>query len=214
MTDNALSILWHSRAKDCPGKTWWNAPPVHQAVARALRIDPAQDGAVYALAPFRYARIDGKHTILAAWPAPRIFDPVDDDWLGIEQVIAWDPVTNNATILDDDGAQLVGPLTEETATIYADPRAFLTDWAKRRAGFAIQRQAARQGTWAARPGEHDAAPGALIVGDLKKIRWPIATMPRDLTIVGADPREINKAILRAARLPRVSAASTPLRRAA
>lgn len=201
---NALVALVHARAKDCPALTWWNAEALHPATFRALRIDPAEFGAVYAAHPFRLARIDGKPLILAAHPAPLVLGPVDDDHLAIEAVIAWNPVDNFAFVLGDETPQLVGAITDEAPTLFASPFAFFRAWIEARAAFAMLRSQLVGKDWMARPTEQGTAPGALMAGPVEAIRWNPASLPRDLTCVGADPAHINRAILRAARLPRVT----------
>jgi len=199
---NAVSSYWHRLSKDTPGKAWFDCEPVHPAVKRALRIDPSDPSSTYACAPFRLARVEGVAVILAAWPAPRILGPVDQDWFGIEQVIVWNPVRNSATILHDPQAQIVGPLTSDANALFADPYAFLRAWAEARAAFFARWKAIRS-DWNTRPLEYDLAPGALMVGPLGEIRWPMSAMPPVLECVGVNPDAVFKAILKAARLPRV-----------
>jgi hypothetical protein len=198
---NAFIIEQHSIAKDCPAKTWWHLAHDHPAIARALRIERAESSAWYALAPFRYAKIDGRHLILAAHPPPRIFEALDPDWLGIETVIAWEPTTGAVMVMDDDRPQIVGTVTETDATIYADPRAFFTAWMRQRAWYFTARVQAMARKFAAIPAEPDLLPGALIVGDPDKIAWPIHSMPDRFTCVGIDPKTVNRAILKFAKLP-------------
>lgn len=205
--DNALSTLWFERGKDSPAKDWWNAEPWHPAIGRALRIDRAEFGGVYALAPFRVIRIEGKPMIAAAWPAPRILGPVDYDWLDIEAVIAWNPVDDTAFVMGDPVPQLVGKLSDDAPQIHASPRAFFQQWAIRRAAYAMQASQAAQQSWHIKPTERDEVPGVLMTGPIEKIRWNPAAMPEHIECVGCDPQHINRAILRAARLPRAVSAS-------
>lgn len=214
MIDNTLSeYLWALR-KECPGKVWFDCEATHPAIARALRIDPGQDGAIYAMAPFRLAKIEERFVILAAYPAPLVFGTPTPDWFEIEAVIAWEPNADVATVLGDDVPQLVGTLSDDANQIHSSPRAFFQTWAMRRAQFAIQRQAYAGKAWHTPPVETDLIPGALMVGPVNKIRWNPAAMPPHIECVGVDPREVNKAILRAAYLPRASAAPTDIRSAA
>lgn len=194
---NALSTYWYMIGKDCPAKTWWNLPVKHRAVNRALGIRPDDYGAVYALAPFRLQKSEDGARILAAWPAPALFDEPDFEWLGIEQVIAWDPVTDTATIVGDPAPQLAGRLDEENNVVFTSPRGFFQQWAARRARFAVERRTAKQGKWHIAPKERDCVPGALLIGDVAKIRWQPASLPSDLQCVGIDPNEVrsNRATL-------------------
>jgi hypothetical protein len=199
---NAFIIEQRSLAKDSPAKTWWHLPHDHPAIARALRIDRTQDGAWYALMPFRYAKINDRHLILAAYPVPRIFETLDPDWLGIDAVLAWDPATNAVEVMGEPGThELVGRVTEMDSTIYADPRAFFTAWMRQRAWYIAARKEASQRAFAAIPKEPDLLPGVLIVGDPEKVAWPLHSMPERFTCVGIDPKRVNRAILKFAKLP-------------
>lgn len=213
MIDNDLSEYMWALDQQTPAKTWWYAEATHAAVARALRIDPKADGAAYALAPFRYCIYDGRHLILAAYPAPMIFVP-DHAWFRIETVIAWNPIFDTATVLEDDQDQFVGTLTEDANTVFASPRAFFQAWAMRRAQFAVQRQPYAGKAWHQPPIETDLVPGALLIGDLRQVRLNPSLMPDHIECNGIDPREFNKAVMRSANLPRVSAATSNIRSAA
>lgn len=214
MIDNSLSEYFFALRKDTPGKTWWNCEPSHPAIYRALRINPADFAASYAVAPFRLAKIEGTALILAAYPAPNILDPIDHDWFDIETVISWNPITNEATVLGDDDAQLVGRLSADVSTLYGDPRAFFQAWAIRRAQFALQRREASDKHWHVTPTETDEIPGALLIGEVGKVRLSLHGMPEHIETVGVDPKDFNRAIMRTARLPRVSAKPSNLRSAA
>lgn len=198
---NYLAAYWRDIKREGPAKMWWDLPFDHPAIARALRIDRSQPGATYALAPFRYMRDGARHLILAAYPCPHAFAPIDIDWLGIETVVAWEPVTGKVEVLTDDRPQLFGRLTEDDSTIFADPRAFFTAWMKARAWYTATRQQAVYSKWSATPRELDVLPGALIVGDPDVIHWPTATMPRHVQCVGIEPKRVNRAILKSASLP-------------
>lgn len=199
--DNSLSEYWYALSKETPGKRWWDAPIWHDAIGRALQMSRGEVGGVYAFAPFRLARIDEKPLILAAYPAPRLFEPADEDWLGIETVIAWDPVSDTASVIGDPEPQLVGCLDVDAA-VYASPRRFFQRWAQKRAAFAVQRQIAAGNDWYSKPLETDQIPGALMVGQPDQIRWRASDLPSDLEVVDADPRAVSRAILKSANLPR------------
>lgn len=198
---NELSQLWFARSKDTPAKMWWYADLWHPATGRALNMDRSEFAGVYALAPFRLARIDEKVLVLAAYPAPRIFDPIDEDWLGIDAVIAWNPVDDTATVLGDVEPQLVGSFHEDSS-LFASPRAFFQRWAQKRAAYAVQRQMVAGKDWHHPPIEGDLVPGALIIGKPSEIRWTNFDLPRDLEVVGISALAVNRAILRSARVPR------------
>jgi hypothetical protein len=201
---NVVSAHFHSLAKDTPAKTWWTCPDWHPAIGRALRIDRGDEGAPFALLPFRLWHDGERHLVLAAHPAPRCLGPFDWDWLGIETVIAWDPQTDTAFILGDEGPALVGRFeTREEGTVFRSPREFFTAWAVDRAQFFARWCATRKGAWAHPAPERDLAPGKLALGDLAKISW--VGLPDTIHARGINPATLNKAILRQARLPRAVA---------
>jgi hypothetical protein len=211
---NIVAAYTHSIGKPSPAKTWWHLPYDHPAIARALRIDPSEPVARYALAPFRYVKRSDRHLILAAWPCPRQFSPITADWLEIEAVLAWEPATGAVHVLTDERPQLFGNVTEDDAVVFADPRAFFTEWARKRAWFASAYQAAMTSPWSAKPRETDRLPGGLIVGDPDSIHWPYQTMPQRFTTVGIDPKRVNRAILKSARLPLCTGTENTIARAA
>lgn len=202
---NELSAYFYAYDRDTPAKTWSEAPIYHPAIGRHLRIDRAEDGGVFALAPFRVAMIENQHRILAAWPAPRILTSDPDDHLGIDTVIAWNPIDDTASVLGDPVPQLVGRFPDaETGAIFASPRAYFQAWAMARAAFFVRWRDAMRKPWSAAPTETDMIPGTLLIGEPEAIRWNPSALPASITVQGIDPARVNKAIFKAARLPRVS----------
>ena len=135
-----------------------------------------------------------------------MLDEPDGDWLGIETVISWNPITDRAEVIGDPQPQLVGHISDEANQLHASPRAFFQAWAMRRAQFLSLRQTT-SAHWSKPPAERDEAPGGLIVGDPHSIRWNASALPASIDCVGIDPQVINRAILRAAHLPRATASS-------
>lgn len=201
---NDLCAAVYARSKDTPARTWWEAEAMHPALFRALRIDRAEFAAPYAAHPFRLARIEGKAVVLAAHPAPRILGPVDDDWLGIETVIVWNPVDDTATVPGDPVPQLVGALSDDAPALHASPFAFFRAWLEQRAAFAMLRSTMVGKDWAVRPTERTHAPGALMIGTPEQIRWNPSALPQHIECHGTDAKRVNSAIFRAAKLPRVT----------
>lgn len=189
--------------RDTPARMWWHADFDHPAIAGAFSIKRSEEGAVYALAPFRIASVNGRLMIIAAYPAPRILGPVDTDWLNIEAIIAWNPNTDEAHIIGDAQPQMVGDLTHEP-TIYASPRAFFFEWLKRRAAFYVRWSMAKGGKWKHGHTERDIVPGGLVIGDPADVRWRPSTMPENVTCIGLDARRIRGALIRAAHVPRIT----------
>lgn len=211
---NPLFATLHARSKDTPGKTWWHAEAMHPAIFRALRLSSTEEGAIFAAVPFRLHRPTKR--ILVAFPCPRIFAPNDDDdWLGIESVLSWDPVTDSAEIMGEPGPALAGivPHDAETLEVHTSPFAFLRTLAEARAQWIVRRHMVG-GDWRRKPAEPDLTPGLLLIGSVDKVRWPIRIMPENITCHGLDPKALNRAMLRQARIPRAVSAPQPLRRAA
>lgn len=219
MAPDALNPLFtrlHARSKETPAKTWWHAEALHPAIYRALRMDPGETGAAYAALPFRIHRnTDGVVRILAAFPTPRILAPHDDDdWLGIDYVLSWNPVDDTAIVMGDAGASLIGRSnSNDHAAIFASPFAYFRALAEARAAW-LTGWYAIEGEWRQRPAEPDLTPGYLMLAKPDKVRWPVADLPRDLTCHGVDPMAVNRAILRQSALPRASAAPSSMMRAA
>lgn len=186
--------------RDCLARTWFMAEPTHPAVYRALKIDAADPSAWYAAAPFRLAKVDGAHVILAAWPAPRLLSDLPEDWAEIETVMVWSPTTGAVTTPEDIATHLVGAWGAP-ARLYGTAFAFFRSWAEQRAATFNQVKAARAAHWVSDPSEAS-TPGMLLIGELKGARLPIYDMPRDIECVGIDPRDVNAAIQRSAALPR------------
>jgi hypothetical protein len=199
---NAAIAYQRFYERDCLAKTWFMAEPTHPAVYRALKVDPVDPAAWYATAPFRLAKIDGAHVILAAWPAPKLLSDYPEDWSAIEDVLVWDPRAGTIATPEDVSPRLIGRFGA-TARLFGTAFAFFRAWVEERAAIFTQAQAARRAHWLSDPAEND-APGMLVVGDLKAIRLPVHAMPRDIECVGINPREVNSAIQRSAALPRAT----------
>lgn len=199
---NAVASYQFAASRDCPAKAWWGCRPTHPAVYESLGIAATAEGAVYACAPFRACRTDRGNRIIAAYPAPRLFDHPDNDWLCVRTVIAWNPVDDTAEVLGDPTPQIVGSLSDKTNVIFASPRAFLQQWARRRGQYLAARQQARASSWNKPPVEQDEVPGALMIGAPADIRWRPSEMPSDIQCAGVNPAVINKELLKAAKVPR------------
>jgi hypothetical protein len=202
---NVLFATLHARSKDSPGKTFWDARAMHPAIFRALRMDPNEEGAIYAAAAFRlHLSADGPR-VLCAMPALRILEDGNDDWLDIEAVLSWNPVDDTATVMGDAGADLFGHTdAAEPLNVYSSPFDYLRHVAEARAQWFIYR-AKVNGEWhlASEPAR---IPGLLALAEPAKVRWPLHDMPADITAHGIDARAFNNALLRQARIPRAVAA--------
>jgi len=193
----------HAKAKDTPARRWADANFEHPSIGRALGIDRAQSGGPFALFPFRVMRIDEVAHVCAAWPCPRTIGAMDDH-LGIEALIAWNPVDNAVQIVGDAQPQVVGPMVDHygAARLFGQPRLYFQEWARNRARFWGFVLADAGKSWRAKIEEPDLAPGALVVGPVSQVRWNPTTMPDHIECVGVDASEINKAVFKAMRMPR------------
>jgi hypothetical protein len=198
---NALSSFWYQLDKDSPGKVWWHCPITHKAVNRALGISADEAGSVYACAPFRLHRSEEGVRVLAAYPAPAIFEE-GAAWLDIETVISWNPVDDTAVVVGDPAPQIVGNLSADTNVIFASPRAFFQHWARRRAQYLTARNISRAQQWNRLAAEQDETPGVLMIGAPADIHWRPSTMPAEIKCAGVNPAIINRELLKAARVPR------------
>lgn len=210
---NLIAAHQHGLAKNTPAKTWWNSLAFHPAIFRALRMDRAELGALFAAQAFRLARTEAGARILVAFPAPRILGPVDTDWLGIETVLSWDPVTDTAEVLGEEGSAIVGTIPADCTelSIHASPYAFLRALAEERACWSVSRNNGFR-PWERKPIEPRFSPGLLLIGDADEVRWPRHAMPESIIAHGIDAKALNRALIRQARVPH--ARSAQLRRAA
>jgi len=199
--------IMRARDRDSHAKTWFYLDAGHDAVFRALHIDKTDPAAFYACLPFRLMKIEGRYVILAAWPCTLELGPVDLDWLGVEQVVAWEPVSNTVEILGDVEPGLIGRFADtETGTLFGSPFLFFRRWVEERARFYIEWRQSAGKEWSNPPAERDLVPGCLISGNPDKVRWSSFNLPRNVDCIGIDPNRINKAILRDAKLPRAFSA--------
>jgi hypothetical protein len=207
---NPLFALLNARDRDTPARTWWHADAMHDAIFRALKIAKQDEGAIFAAAPFRLHRGPDGVRILAAFPAPRILAPHDnDDWLEIETVLSWNPVTNTAQVVGDPAPALVGAIPPDTATlqVYGSPFAFFRALVEARAQWFVS-WCNIGGDWRRKPREPDLCPGLLLLGPADKVTWPRHRMPEDIACHNVDPKALNRALIRQARVPRATQART------
>ncbi len=193
----SIAIRRH-RAKQ---STWQNADPLHPAIYRALRIDPADPASFYAAYPFRLAKIDGAHVILAALRCPPVGEVAEP-----ETLISWHPPSGTFAIVGDVNPQLIEPdHPDDEAHIYGDFFAFARAWVERRAAWFQRHLDQMADKWAhpnVEPSDGN-LPGYLVVGDITKVRMP-RDLPPVLTAHGIKPKALNAAIFRSANLPRVN----------
>jgi len=188
------------------GRRWLHAPRRHSdTIYRMLKIDPQDAGAGYAIAPFTVLEDDGKHWIAGAvgmWRALRPLEWCSDD---VTAVILWNPRSNELRLAGEIEPSLILPdHVPARITIYGDGFAFFRAWADQRAATfeCLRYAAACQRAALAEPGDSD-IPGALAIGALHKLDWRSTDAAVLVAGPGVDPRELNRAVIRSARLPRV-----------
>jgi hypothetical protein len=172
------------------------------AIYKALKIDPNAPHARYAVEPFRIVEHQGVWIGGAVGFAPRW---TYDGWTPTGEVILWNPRTGVVQLLDDDGPTLVKPAdVSKRLTVYADGFAFFRAWADRRAAQseAICLAAMSNRNTFAEPRD-GGIPGALAIGDLNGIQWRETNASVLVAGPGIDAKQLNRAIIRSARLPRV-----------
>lgn len=188
--------------RDTPARQWFYAQAMHPAIYRALRMDAGDHCATYAAMPFRLHQDETGARILVAMPCPLFFE--DDDFLGVDTVLAWNPRTGKATVWGDDQPDHV--TGKPTGHIYADAFAFMRAYAEARAQWWEAARFEIGDKWRTFR-EADHTPGQLLIGDPAKVHWPARAMPADLTCHGVDPAKVNRALLSQARIPRARAAN-------
>jgi hypothetical protein len=192
---------------DTDALRWSMSDYAHPAIYRALKIDKGDPSAFYAAAMCRLMRVDGKAMIGIAWPAPRVIPDGEIELfyphLFIKNVVYWNPI-DNMVLPTPNGWETWfcdSDLQKDQGVIYANPFVWLRDWASARAQWFVHYKSAMQEKWSAIPEERDLCPGMILTDAPANVSWPSWEMPRDLTVIGANPKEINKAILRSAHLP-------------
>lgn len=177
------------------------------AIYRALRIDPNEPDVAYATGPFTLLTTGGgEHRWIAGavgiWRALSPHGWTPDD---ISDVILWNPRTGAVQLLDGDGPTLIMPHRfEPRLTVYVDGFAFFRAWADRRAATLTSLRAASKAHRVADAEPRDSdIPGALAIGEMKDIDWCGTGASILVAGAGVDPKALNRAIIRSARLPRV-----------
>lgn len=214
---NRISSIWFSLRKDTPATFWYKSckspleyDSVKNLVAKALDLDPNDTYTPLATWFMRLGKVDEQLSFVIPYPAPKLSSlqtgEIYAPWAGIDQVLIWNPKTDFFEIMGDPQAQIFGGFPEtdrgtQQNMVFSHPKRFLQEWAR---NIAIQQEHIRirqNQKWTSIPDELDVCPGALIVGELSKIRWPIHAMPRDLVGVDVDNRAVNQSILKSANFP-------------
>lgn len=200
---------------DTHGRRWWN---LDWKVGRASieRLLGISDSAyrVYAGAAFRTwieqdGTDEGRSWIAGAIGSPPILTSdalLDWNHMDIQDVVLWDPRTNEVRFADENPAEPRFVLPNRATidgrlTVWADGAAYFRAWAALRARKAAFRQADK----GANPFSEDAGtdlPGGLFIGDIRRARWPgdcgAATIVAGPGLTAA---ELHMAAIRAANLP-------------
>ena len=196
----AFDRLNAALAIESPGKRWWDADhnTGRETIERLLGCTTA---AGYASYPFRTVWTDEDEPWIAgAVGGPPVFSNEYLYWnhLRIRHVILWNPKTNETRIDGEAPSQtsvVLPQVSPGEIKIYADTRRFFTDWAKGRALFAAK--FAKEFPEC----QDGRLPGALIVGDHGKARWPVHYADTLIAGPGITQPALRDMVLRAANLP-------------
>lgn len=206
---------WKALQKDLgantPGRRW-NATPHSLGRASIARL-LGQAGTAcpgYVTAPFRtWIDDDDRSWIAGAVGCPPCFD-VDAvmHWrhLDIDEIILWCPRTGEARLAGEDPStvRMILPCDQGASlTVWGDAGAFFRAWAQRRAGTADKMRRKTSGEWVHPVTESPDGemPGALVVGDIGKLRWGNVRASTIVAGPGMTRRDLHAAALRAASLP-------------
>lgn len=177
-----------------------------QAVFRALKIGASDPHAHFSTDRFTVLTIDGKAWIAGAVSASPIIGHRYGDWFpNGGEVILWNPRTNEVKLRDDDHPTLILPhRAEARLTVYADGFAFFRAWADNRAAISERINLATDNHRITHAEPSDGGiPGALAIGALNSIDWTDTGSNILVAGPGIDPKKLNSAIIRSAKLPRV-----------
>lgn len=211
---NAISAFHFACKKDTPQKFWAQCvsplerQPIHDAICRALNLSLDDPAVSLAISHMRIGKVNDAHQIVVPYPIP--LSRVQPDgttmrhWLDVDQVLIWNPKTDKAKILGDKQAQLFGAIKRdypETHHIYGHPRKFLQDWCSNLARMHTKISQSQGKKWEVSVTEHDVICGALAVGPIHEIRFPISKLPRSIQAIEIDAKKVNSQILKCANLP-------------
>ncbi|MEP3870297.1 MAG: hypothetical protein ABJM32_18140 [Parasphingorhabdus sp.] len=205
IAQQALSVYRYELRADTPAKQWSECKATAPNVYRALKIDPEVPEAFYAGYPFRLGKYRDEWRILVAFPPPDLTSGMSNH-LDIEDVLAWDPVKNTVEVMgDDNDAHLIcSDYVDDTLKVYGNPLEFFFAWAEQRAIWRTKWIAARGKKWAhPAPERTKELPGALVIGDIKKIRWPLSDLPKKITCIGVNKVAVRSSIFESANIPRI-----------
>jgi hypothetical protein len=174
-----------------------------RAVFAALKIDPLEPTASYAIQPFTVLETDEGNWIAGAVghePPMRY-----GDWTPTGDVILWNPRSGAMRLRGVIGAALIVPHHPGARlTVFGDGFAFFRAWADNRAAIAerIAVASTNHRTTNAEPMD-SGIPGALVIGDMAKIDWRDTGASVLVAGPGIDAKALNRAVIRSAHLPRV-----------
>lgn len=200
---------WRCREVDLsaetPGKAWDDADykAGQETTARLLGVSGWKDR-FYVAFPFRTVWTqEDEPWIAGAVGCPPLLEAEKMRYwshLDIRHVIFWNPKTGAAR-LDDEAADtshvILPEVRGDELTVYADIRAFFSAWARQRGQYHF----ARGSGWPENRDGH--LPGALIIGEPRKVRWPVHAAPTLIAGPGIDRDTLNNMVLRSANLPQV-----------
>jgi hypothetical protein len=173
------------------------------AIYRALKISTIEPTASYAIEPFTVLETgEGNWIAGAIGHHPSM---CYGDWSPTGDVVLWNPRSGETKLRGVIGSALIAPFrAEPRLTIYAMGFAFFRAWADNRAALAERSNiaAANHRTTNWEPMD-SGIPGALAIGDLTKLNWRDVDATVLVAGPGIDAKELNRAIIRSARLPRV-----------
>jgi hypothetical protein len=192
--------------KATPAKAWADADARlgRESIARLLGVAGQN---FYATLPFRTMTWnDDRPVIGAAIGCPRMFREQPDlyDRLDITDVILWDPRSNDVALAGEhpSSTRLLLPSEATMAdrlVVYADPGAFFRAWAAKRLAIIIEYQK----TGRSFETDDGCIPGAFLVGKPAAVTWSHVHCPTIVAGPGVDRRELHRAIVASARLPKV-----------
>lgn len=207
----AYALLRRDLDVESPGRRWESIDPAagRSSIVRLLGLED-HAARYYAADAFKVWRDDDGRDWIAGAVGSRPWSDADRlaGWyhLDIRDVILWDPRTNDARIVGEHSSVSAFIMPDHATTklrVWGDCGAYFRAWASARAAIGVLMHRRSSGEW-----KHPIAeaadgglPGALLIGDYNRARWPCVGTTNIVAEAGVSVAELHFAVARATGMP-------------